>query len=1366
MTADLPMPEEERWRILRAGLVDLFYYDIEEFHFHRGNLLLRGNNGTGKSKVLALTLPFLLDGEMAAHRVEPDGDKQKKMEWNLLLGGRFPHPERLGYTWLEFGRLDADGTSQFRTVGCGLKAVKDRGIARHWYFVTDQRVGTELSLVSPTRTALPRERLKEALTGRGHVYDTASEYRRAVDQALFGLGPRYDALVTLLIQLRQPQLSKRPDERLLSQALTTALPPLDDNLLIQVAEAFRSLDDERTTLEAMQQARRSADDFLQTYTRYARVAAKRKATALRTAHSRYEQLGRDLAEQQRASQEAEQLLIAAENQIAGLDGARNVLQARRQALEDSPEMRAAKDLEQAGNYAADLERLAVTQQRLLDDAVASEAEAQRQAEEARDEAESALELKESTSDDAARSAQGARIAREHGERVVTAAGETAPPYKLAKQTAEELVRWRGQSLSHLDGLITKAENAKEAVLAERRETERVGGEISAADERIIASEEAAAAAGVELVAAMRAHLEHTTQLRVPDLESLLGGLEIWAETLDGPNPAMSAINTAAQAAAHELARREAQLSAERDAALSWAGETERDLERLAQGGHDNPPVPHTRSSGARTGPGAPLWRVTDFTDGVSEQDRAGIEAALEAAGILDAWVSPDGTLIAEGTDDVVLAAAPKAAKNHLGRVLHVAAGPAEAAGLKPATVQRVLESIGLGEQPGVAAWVDVEGRFHNGVLFGQWRKDVAVHIGEGAREAARQVRIADLTALLTEIHAEIDELAGKLEALAAQREVLSEEIRSVPADIALRDAFIVVRGEREARRRLLARYQEMEKKIRELVALAGDAEQAAMDFAQDVGLPVDRLELKRIGDALGEYRIALTAWWSACTAAASAVARSAAAVARHATAASKTGPARDEHANAVAKATAARERHTALLEASGSTIAELQRQLAFLRDELSRVDREAKQAAEHERAALLAKGQADGKQESLAAEITHASELRENLVELLRQFATTGLLELACPQVETPDPDQPWAATPAVLAARGIDRELSDVDESERRWELVQQHVSNDSKTLIDGLSRHGHRAAVTQRGDILVVEVNFQGRIVPVTVLAGTLAAEVEERQRILSAHEREVLENHLVNEVAGALQELISAAERQVGNMNQELEQRPTSTGMQLRLVWRTGKDAPAGLAALRDRQLRQTTDVWNEDDRRLVGAFLQQQIANERLRDSSGTWIEQLTRALDYRSWHEFIIQRRQDGQWRPAAGPASGGERVLAASIPLFAAAASYYSSAHPHAPRLIALDEAFAGVDDDSRAKCLGLLATFDLDVVMTSEREWGCYPQVPGLAIAQLARRDGIDAVLVTPWRWDGHHPRYQVPRPVPYVPSQPASGEQLGLDL
>ena len=330
-----------------AGLVDMFYYDAEEFWFHGGRLLLRGNNGTGKSKVLALTLPFLLDGELAPHRVEPDGDRQKKMEWNLLLGGRHPHPERLGYTWLEFGRRAADGTTEFRTIGCGLKAVAGRGIARHWFFVTAQRVGEDLQLLPASRVPLTREKLREEIGSRGLVYDRAVDYRRAVDEALFGLGEhRYEALINLLIQLRQPQLSKRPDEKLLSRALTEALPPLSPGLVTTVAEAFRGLDEERDALRALAEARQAADDFLRHYGRYAMIAAKRKAAAPRQAQSRYEQLGRDMAAAEEAYAAADGALGTARRELTELEQQRTQLEARREALQQDPAMRDAERLEQ------------------------------------------------------------------------------------------------------------------------------------------------------------------------------------------------------------------------------------------------------------------------------------------------------------------------------------------------------------------------------------------------------------------------------------------------------------------------------------------------------------------------------------------------------------------------------------------------------------------------------------------------------------------------------------------------------------------------------------------------------------------------------------------------------------------------------------------------------------------------------------------------------------------------------------------------------------------------------------------------------------------------------------------------------------
>ena len=62
----LPQPERERWQPLRPAWWMSSTTTRRSSTFRDGRLLLRGNNGTGKSKVLAFTLPFLLDGELSA----------------------------------------------------------------------------------------------------------------------------------------------------------------------------------------------------------------------------------------------------------------------------------------------------------------------------------------------------------------------------------------------------------------------------------------------------------------------------------------------------------------------------------------------------------------------------------------------------------------------------------------------------------------------------------------------------------------------------------------------------------------------------------------------------------------------------------------------------------------------------------------------------------------------------------------------------------------------------------------------------------------------------------------------------------------------------------------------------------------------------------------------------------------------------------------------------------------------------------------------------------------------------------------------------------------------------------------------------
>jgi uncharacterized protein (TIGR02680 family) len=861
----LPEPVLARWQPMRAGLVDMFLYDIEEFHFHRGSLLLRGNNGTGKSKVLALTLPFLLDGELAPHRVEPDGDRQKRMEWNLLLGGRYA--ERLGYTWLEFGRRDDDGTCRYLTIGCGLKAIAGRGIARHWFFVTEQRIGPDLSLLTSGRTALPRDRLIEAVGDHGRVVDRAVDYRRAVDEALFGLGHRYDSLVSLLIQLRAPQLTKRPDERLLSSALTDALAPLDENLVTQVAEAFRNLDDERMSLQTLRDASRAADEFLATYRRYAEVAAKRRAAELRVPHSRYEHLQRDLAQAQRAYEQADARVRIAQGERLAAEAERVRLGTRRRSLDDGPEARAARELRRLEEAATRLAALAgreeATYQRLVQQVDAQ----RRQVDAAKQEVDDAEQAHGDARTAAAAAAVRAEVRVGHADLVrrLDAVDDAGLPAAL-RERSDRLVSWRATTLHDLDRLLhAQAELRRrhsEAQLLLGSAQDRVNG----AEDQTRLAEQAVVDAGEDLVTAVRRHIGATTELRLPDLDDVLAAAGLWVETMAGDSPVSVAVAHSAQVAADALGRAAAGIDARTSDARAQEAAVNAELAELVAGRQAAPPVAPTRIpfDSAEARPGAPLWRVIDFVDEIGPADRAGYEAALHGAGLLDAWLYPDGRLTEPATGEALIVAAEPVAGN-LTTVVRPALDPADpgAAALNPSLVQQVLAAIGIDAASGGGTWVDNTGRYGIGALRGRWSKPAAEFIGDTARQTARRARVTVLTAELAGLHAVLADLDRQGAALDGRRRRLADEVATVPADGALREAHAAAGAARAGRQQARDLLDRAVAESRAAAAAVTDAEGTIAAFAADADLPSDPGELAAVRAGLADYRVALAAWWPA-----------------------------------------------------------------------------------------------------------------------------------------------------------------------------------------------------------------------------------------------------------------------------------------------------------------------------------------------------------------------------------------------------------------------------------------------------------------------------------------------------------------------
>jgi uncharacterized protein (TIGR02680 family) len=1312
-----------RWQPLRVGLVDLFFYDYQEFPFRDGRILFRGNNGTGKSKVLALTLPLLLDGDLTPSRVEPDGDRAKKMEWNLLLGGRYD--ERLGYTFLEFGRVTEDGEQVFTTLGIGIKAVAGRGIADRWFFVTSQRVGEDLELIGPTGTALTRERLIAAIGEHGQVTKVAEQYRRMIDERLFQLGTdRYASLVNMLIQLRQPQLSKKPDEAKLSAALADALTPVDQAVLADIAQAFHDLEQQRAELVGMRETRRHVSRFVDRYRHYAAVAARRQSAALRSAHHGHEDLGRQIAEVGRAITEAAETEKRASAALETHRTEQTEQNAIKEELTADPRL---KNLADAQRHAQAAERAAAEAGKAVvraagqrDDRAARLERAVREAEQTRREVDPRPALAE---------AGRAGITSELEQLNLPDGPYNEDHLHAADCAARAAARRRGEAVRHVAEHNRRVAREVAELRTLRAKLVEATAERDAAGDRLGETQEALRSAAEQHVRAWEKYRHGLRVLELPDPQDTT--LELWTETLDGVSPMRTAMREASalaeRALATELAAAEAVAAGMRE---ELAGHTaERD--RLVSGEVAAPPVPYTRRSGLRQGPGVAFWQAIDFAPGVPDRERAGLEAALESAGLLDALILPDGRLL-DGHDTVLFPAEPVPV--NLTSVLIPSLEPERA--VAEATVLRILESVGLGEQA-AAAWVAADGRWRLGTLHGAWDKAAASYIGHAAREEARRRRIAELDALMADLKARISAGRETVAGVKQRQADLAVELTREPHDHGLREAHGQVSGAAGELRRAADKVERISSDVGfkqdDLNQAVGERD----DAATELRLPVGDAELDAVGTAVVAYREAMSALLAAARVHLHNLRTLADWKRELATARSALAEAEQRARDEAERAAEERSRLTTLQGAIGASVEELRARLTTATQRLTELSVLIEDLEHRQVAARELRHKAEGRIEQLESQLVEATADRDTAVEDLRRFAGTGLLTLAC-AVELPES---WAPTNAVEVARRAEEQLKNVDGGDDAWRRVQDDVSQRYSELAEALSRHGHQVSVGLE-DWLLVTVQFQGKDRSPADLVALLDGEIQYRERLLSAKERDLLEEHLVNDVAGHLQELITDAEAQVRRMNEELAERPTSTGMKLRMLWQPVKDGPEGLAEARRRLLRQNPDLWTPADRAAVGAFLQRLIEAERARDEHGTWQEHLRKALDYRGWHRFMIERFQDGEWRPGTGPASGGERVLTVSLPLFAAASAKYRSAHPQAPRLIALDEAFAGVDDDARAKCLGLLTTFDLDVVMTSEREWGFYPTVPGLAAHHLVRRDGIDAVHVTSWEWDGHVPR------------------------
>jgi uncharacterized protein (TIGR02680 family) len=1324
----------DRFRLVRAGIVNLYEYGDQVFELAGGRLLLRGHNTSGKTKALELLLPFCLDGDISPRKLDPFAKASKDMRWNLV--GCIEGDQRTGYVWLEFERLSAGGTQRV-TALIGMKANANVPGVQRWYAVVrGRRVGEDLSL-QRANTPLSKAELAAELGDACPLIATPSEYRRVLNDAVFGFASddAYQTMLTLMLELRRPHLSKSLDPSGVTRLLSAALPEVDHDLIRRLGDGLEQLEDMRRALVRLRRAHRRLERFVtDTYSAYARAVLRERGDALRGAETAYENAARRHREalESTAAARTDVERIAAE--LTGAREAAERTEGALTALLQSPEWRSVEAVEQLARRAERQRAAAQTAREHAEHATAEALIGETQ------EARSVADLA-----DAASEVDGAR------ERLREAAGISgfaARHTVLDDQLAEaDLELWRGLAGDEI-AAWREVLAAQEQLLIEIERAERWLEQAKALEEaqelRLRAGRKRLSDAGAALESEQQT-LAEAVQRWAADLQELaVADLdEVMAAALDAGRPAAAnpreCWRESAERRLREILEAQAEARAGREAVDARLAELTDELAELESDVDRRPDRLATRPADRSERPGMPLWQAVDFAPELDPDARAGLEAALEAAGLLDAWVTPDGGLLDPETFDAVLVTGPPSDGPTLSEALRLAP---EA----PESLRATLESIALvldAPSAGTVA-VDASGGFALGPLRGRFSKAQADHIGASARAAARERRRVALTAEIGGLERDRASCGKALAALQARVERLAAEEASFPSLEAIANCnrtFLIAEqhADQLARERAEAALA---------VGRAGQQVQHAravsQEHAEQSGLPtlLSPAELRTRTQAAARYEDGVRPVLRAVRRARELEARAAAD--RH-----RLQELRDRAETlerfATGEATEARrlvaehaERDAALSSEAGELRARrrtVDAELATARDDVTRLQA-------RDKAAAIALATAAAAVDAAAERELSARTEREAVLAAFVRLERVDVFRLALAD-ETPDDHRDaagWTLTRALEVMRSISPERLVKEPADKLATSLTRSCSDLDRDLAQEADMS---VFTTLDGDgVLAVRVRDGAAERSLPELTSRLAEETDERERTLTAEQRRVFGEALLEEIAAHLRARIHEVQTRVDEMNGILRHSATAAGKIVQLGWRPGDDEEiATVIPL----IVKPASALGESDREALVAFFRGRIelaqSAEIATDDGEATVRTLRDAFDYRQWFAFDLwegsgrERQRLTAKRHAVG--SGGEQAVLVHLPLFAAAASLYSGASS-APRLVMLDEALSGIDDDTRARVMGALVDLDLDFVMTSHELWGTYQTVPSLAIYQLYREQGHFGVHCERFVWDG----------------------------
>lgn len=1330
---------QKRWHLTGVGLSNVWRFGDLELPAKSGRLLLRGQNGTGKTTALEALAPYLLDLNPA----RMSAGKARMTNLSTLMREGAAGKRRCGYAWLTLAGPE-EGTWSF-----GVRIQYSEGASpqvRVIPFAVPGRPLLDLKLYGTARAALTPEQFEAAVSScGGQVFTTEDEYVSHLAARLFGAADRQAiaTLATRLRQVRNPALLSDLSSQAAADALRESLPGVAEDVINATAEALTESDSTREAFTRDKHAAEILKDFRAVWCGHATevvanalTSATEAARELRTqtvlVKNRSSELASATSDAERARQYAENLdkqILAAKSEIEALEkhqayqDAGRLGDLKRSAAAQVAAAHAAAQAMQATarGIAAECESL-----RLELEHVAEDAEDYRtQAAGADAEADGSMPLLTWT--------YRARAPLRAGE-VVADAGAELVIGGDSGRLREAASAWTELARGHLRqaeaaGLAIIDHKAVEALEKQAEEKARAALEASARAEdesvKVKAADIATREAVEQLLGAMlawtRTYPQMTEPLKPSASAEAAGAWRGSPWSVEDVEQLVEAERGQVVAACdgwarHALARAESiigelRAQAERSAAEAATAREQaevlrEDAKALRSGGL----LPLPRPEWA--GPGdddVALGAALEWLEGVVDLEaRTLIEAAMAASGLLGASLGEEGVSMRCWR---VTPTGPIPATNLLEQVAVDAAHPlVEAATAVLARVELAPTASPETDSHGISGLcIGRDGTFRAGVLCGRvpGADDQALlplpsHIGARQRRAAALARAEALDSEADQHEAQAanqDETAARLE---LEADAVSVFANSFPSREDLRAA--------ESRRAEIAR---IARELRDRATTAGiESDRVAgelhrartewLERTRNRGLPGDMEQLARLREGAARAEVLRKA---ADAVGGKLADRLDGVLARYSAEdiAQRLGHSEGQAQEASRAATGMQTEVRVLEETAGAAIAEILARHQAARDRSSSV--QGKFGPAREKQLETARAQATAEVNFAEAERKLRTESEPNAAQRLNALRVL----LGVPGV-----------TDAVLDGEVLvdDKKLLEqvgTKLHDRRTFTMKTMLerADAAKVKLGGLWSLDHG---DNHGDLLTFALTYRDATYT-PIEAALLAEKLKTRaEQALAASDERALREFVIGRLPNAIGTAWHALQDWRNDVNRKMRSAEASSGVGVQVRIPLREDLAPASRDVYELSCNVSGAERTTGQQKRLGEALHALIAAA----EGETMQQRVASAVDIRDWVEVHYEVTRPGgktqRWNSRTG-LSGGERRLVVLAPMLAAIAAGYDQFGPKALRLVALDEVPAEVDDGGREGLARYIGELDLDLMCTSFMWDGC----PGAW-------DGIDA--------------------------------------